>query len=302
MNQSTAGRLGVRHLQAVSQADYLSVATLVAFVVFVSLYDYWFAPNFTDVTLVVTGTVMSLIPAGLWLAFFYRRDWMEPEPKHLVVRTAVLGALLASGIGIPMVQGVFDVPNWLYESPVTQIFGGVLVIGVVQEFLKYAAVRFFIYGSDEYDEPVDGIIYATAAGVGYATMLNIHFIVESGGADLGLASLRIVITALAHASFAGIVGYFMGAEKFEEKPLWWMPLGLGLAALCNGFFFYFRGELTQGSADLTGSGGNQWIGLILAVGVTLAITYRVTHAMEANVGGQERVELETAVAGTEVEA
>lgn len=289
MSQATPARPAPRHLQALSQADFASVVALVVFVILVFLFEWLFQPSFTPFTLILTGVIMSLVPAVIWLGFFYRRDRLEPEPKHMIGQVFVLGGLVASAIGIPVINGLFDVQSWLYATPVTKFFGSILVVGFVHEFLKYAAVRFSIFGSAEFDEPVDGIIYATAAGVGYATMLNIYFIFTSGGAELGLACVRIVITALAHASFAGIMGYFLGLEKFRDTPIWWMPVGVGAAAVVNGFFFYLRGELAQSSGNLMASEANQWVGLLLAVVLTVAVTYQLTHAIEEQVVTSEEV-------------
>ena len=284
MSQSTIARPSPRHLQALSQADFASVIVLVIFVILVFLLEWLFQPTFTSLTLIVTGIVMSLVPAVIWIGFFYRRDRLEPEPKHMITRVFILGALIASAAGLPLINGLFDAPNWLYESPFAHFVGGILVVGFIHEFLKYAAVRFSIYNSPEFDEPVDGVIYATAAGVGYATMLNVIFVVDSGGAELGLAALRIVVTALAHASFSGIMGYFLGTYKFDQsKPIWWVPAGVSIAAGMNGFFFYLRGELAQGSSNMVTSSANQWVGLILAILLTVGVTYQLVHAIEAQV-------------------
>ena len=196
---------------------------------------------------------------------------MEPEPKGYVGGVFLLGGLLASAIGIPVLRDVFRTSEWLGSSTVTTILGSILVIGVVQEFLKYAAVRYSIYQSREFDERVDGIIYGTAAGLGYATMLNIQFVIDSQGADLRAALIRIVVTALAQASFSGITGYFLARAKFEEEPIWWLPSGVALAALLNGVFTYVRGEITTTRLSLSGGGFNPWPGLILATVVALAV-------------------------------
>jgi protease PrsW len=114
---------------------------------------------------------------------------------------------------------------------------------------------FSVYHSAEFDEAIDGIIYTTAAAIGYATVLNINFVLSSGGVGLGNGAIRITLTTLAHASFAGIVGYFLGRMKFEKRPLWWMPLGLLIAASLNSLFVYLRGTLSQG-----GMGGSPSLG------------------------------------------
>ena len=270
-----------RHLPALAQADFASVGVLVLFVLAAYGVEQGVRPTFSPLGLVLTGLGMAIVPAAVWLAFFYRRDYLEPEPKGLVFRVFLLGALLAAAVGIPVVEEIFAVRSWLYHNSLTHLMGGILVIGFTQEFLKFAAVRFYVYTLDEFNEPLDGIIYATAAGVGYATLLNIHFIVQSGGADLGAAAVRIVFTALAHASFAGVMGYFLGISKFNpELSIGWMSAGVVFAAVLNGLFFYLRGELAQGGTNLaTPSALGQWGGLVLAILLTLSVTWGIARAM-----------------------
>jgi len=248
------------------QAGSVLVVALVAFVLVVVGIDTFAKPTLEGGSLIVTGIVMALVPAVLWLIFFYLQDRLEPEPKRYVFGIFILGGLLASAVGIPLVNNFFQVREWLYDSPLVQLVGGILVIGFIQEFLKYAAVRYTLFGSPEFDERLDGVVYGTAAGLGYATMLNIQYVLSNAGVDLSVGVIRMVITALAQASFAGIVGYFLAQDKFEGKPVWWMPSGLALAAVLNGVFIFVR-DL----ASVRGLQFNPWNGLILATVIALVI-------------------------------
>jgi RsiW-degrading membrane proteinase PrsW (M82 family) len=153
------------------------------------------------------------------------------------------------------------------------------VVGFTQEFLKYAAVRFSIYYSNEFDQRVDGVIYGTAAGIGYATMLNVMAVVNSGGiagTELGAGVIRIVVTTLAQGALGGLVGYFIARTKFDDEPLWWMPLGLTIAAVINGLFSWLSGEITRApiSIDATGlgtGGYNPWPALVLGTLVAILL-------------------------------
>ena len=215
--------------------------------------------------LVWAGIVLALIPALLWLGFFYQQDRLEPEPKGFVLVVFLLGGLLASAAGIPLVRDLFQVQAWMSRSAAANILGSILIIGFVQEFLKYAAVRYSVYLSPEFDERIDGVIYGTAAGLGFATMLNIHYVTANAGVDLGVGVVRIAVTALAQASFAGVSGYFLGRAKFEEEPVWWLPLGVTIAAVLNGLFTYVRGEIVT-----VGLRYRPVNGLVLATAVALA--------------------------------
>ncbi len=263
------------------QADGATAVALLLFVVLASLLDRLPLPAFSGNWLLGLGIILSFVPAFIWLAFFYRRDQFEPEPKSLVLKQFILGMLLASAIGIPLVEVIFDTPNWLYHSSIwTQLAGGFFIVGITQEFLVFAAVRFLVFNDPEFDEFTDGIIYATAAGLGVATALNIHRVIESGGVALGNGALMITLTGLAHASFAGILGYFISREKFERAPLWWMPLGLGLAAAANSFFFTFQGMATQGGGSLTGGNIAIWLGFLAAAGMAILIAWALSRAID----------------------
>ncbi len=257
--------------------------TLVVFVAIVYLLDAIFHPTFTGSTLVLVGIVLALVPAAIWLAFFYLQDRLEPEPAGYILGVFALGALLAAAVGSPLLDKVFRVNDWLFTNTLTTILGSILVVGFVQEFLKYAAVRFSIYGSHEFDEPTDGIIYATAAGLGYATVLNLQFVIGNGGVDLGSGIIAMAIVALAQASFAGITGYFLGRAKFEAEPLWWMPVGLTLAAVANGLFNWLRGRISNGGISLSGSTGSPWMGLVLAAIVAAAILALLLWLIRRNI-------------------
>ncbi len=252
--------------------EFLLIVSLVVFVGIVYALDNAIQPVFTPTALLLTGAFLALVPAAIWLVFFYLQDRAEPEPKGFVLAIFALGALLAAAIGIPLVENVFRVSRWIYTDTLTTILGGILVVGFTQEFLKYAAVRYSIYNSDEFDEPTDGVIYATAAGLGYATVLNIQFVVSNGGVDLGAGIIRIAVVALAQASFSGITGYFLGRAKFEAESIWWMPLGISLAAIFNGLFHWLLGLVTRPTITLSGASSNVWMGLVLAAVVAFVTT------------------------------
>jgi len=237
-------------------------------------------PVLDGVALIAVGVLLALVPAAIWLVAFYRQDRLEPEPKRAVLGVFLLGGIMAEAIGQPLIRSLFHVQDWLYNSPLVGLFGSILVIGFVQEFLKYAGVRYTIFNSPEFDERVDGIIYGAAVGLGYATMLNLRYVLENRGVDLGVGVIQIAITALAHASFSGVSGYFLGRAKFERMGAWWLPLGLTAAAALNGFasFVLHRAPL------LGGFSYSPWPGLVVAAavaGATFLLLFAVTRRLNA---------------------
>jgi len=262
-----------------NKSNLITIIILAVFVLLVYGFQALVKPEFGPTSLIIAGIIIAIIPAILWLVFFYQQDVLEPEPKGMVLQVFVLGGLVAAALGIPVINA-FNLPSWLYNNVWITILGSILVVGFTQEFLKYAAVRFSVFSSNEFDERVDGIIYSTAAGLGFATAMNITFIVESGGVDLTMAAIRVVLVALAQASFAGVTGYFMGRDKLEDRPAWWMPLGVTIAAVLNGLFYYLWGTLKRPSFSAGGAYVNPWTGLILAAVLAVAIMAVLTRLID----------------------
>lgn len=271
----------VRHFERIAHDNKAAmlpivyeVGALVVFAALVALIASMVDLSPTGPMLVLLGVVLAIVPAAIWLMAFYRLDRFEPEPKHHVLGVFVLGAVLAEAIARPLIADFFQVNQWLYENPLVGILGSILVIGMVQEFLKYAAVRYTVFQSAEFDERVDGIIYGAAAGLGFATMLNIRYVVERNGVDIGVGVIQIAVTALAHASFSGVMGYFLGRAKFERMGPLWLPLGLALAATLNGLVSYTLRQL-----PLIGDFAfNPWYGLI-AAGLIAVVTFAVLFSI-----------------------
>ena len=280
-----------QHRGSVWRSSLLTLLALVVFAALVAVIARFTKPTWGGTTLVLLGVVLSLVPAVLWLAFFYLQDVLEPEPKGFVLGVFVLGALLASAVGLPVIRDLFRVQDWVGNSLAANLLGSILVVGFVQEFLKYVAIRYSVYLLPEFDERMDGILYGTAAGLGFATMLNILYVVESGGVDLGMGVIRIVVTALAQASFSGITGYFLARAKFEEEPVWWLPLGLTIAAVLNGLFTVARGGITRMGSVLSQRTASPWYGLVLAAlmaGATLAVLlFLVRRANQRTLSGSQ---------------
>ena len=232
-------------------SSLLLILALAGFVALAVLVAPQYLAGLTGWQLVALGLVMALVPALLWLVFFYLQDRLAPEPKANVFGVFVLGGLLAAAVGQPLIERVFQVQDWMYTAWWVQLLASILVIGFVQEFLVYAAVRYSIYRSREFDERVDGVIYAIAAGLGYATVLNFQYVMEHGGVDIGVGAMTVTVNALAQAGFAGIVGYFLGQAKFETTPRYWLALGVALAALFNGVFFFLEDQVTLRGLQFT---------------------------------------------------
>lgn len=246
------------------QALLYEVLGLFAFVLIFNFIAPALGQNLGTAGLITLGLIFSVIPALLWLLFFYRLDRAEPEPKQMVLGVFMIGALLFAALYRPVLQGIFGIDEWLYDSWWARLLGGILVVGIFEQALVYLSVRVSVFNNPEFDERVDGVIYGVAASLGIATVLNFMYVVDHGGVDLDIGSMRMVINTLAYAGFGGVLGYFIGQARFEKTPGYYLPLGLGIAALLNGVLFFL---LENGGASL--GQGKPWGELILAAIVSL---------------------------------
>jgi RsiW-degrading membrane proteinase PrsW (M82 family) len=261
------------------RAGMIALIGLIAYVAIAAAIAAFAQPTLGEGGSVPAGLVLALIPAALWLVFFYTQDASEPEPTIYVILMAVLGALLAAAVGQPLINAFFRASTWIGRDALTEILGSILVVGFTQEFLKYAAVRFSMYYSAEFDQRVDGVIYGTAAGIGYAAYLNCATVVSGGGisgAALGAAVIHMVVNTLAQGALGGLVGYFIARAKFDDEPVWWMPVGLTIAATINGLFSWVSGEVTRAPLSIDasglGTGGyTPWPALVLSTLVAVIL-------------------------------
>lgn len=184
--------------------------------------------------------LMALIPAGIWLLYVYRQDRVEPEPIPLVLGVGLLGAIVTHTFFGPLVSALE------FESTIS--FGGVpgflarLGQATLLQLLVYGSVRYSVFFTDEFDEPVDGMIYAVAASLGAGSVLNLQLVLEHRSL-LPLAGTAVITsTTLLHVASGTMLGYGLGRRRFDpvggER---WMALSFAGASL----FYAGAGELIE---------------------------------------------------------
>jgi RsiW-degrading membrane proteinase PrsW (M82 family) len=261
-----------RHYQAVNRphpglwrATLLQIVGMALFAGLVAVLGNGLT-GLTGWSLIAVGLLLALVPSGLWLLYFYRQDRLEPEPKTRIAQVLLLAVLLTEAVARPALLDWFQLPRYAALNNPAAIGGTILISGVIYQLIVYLAVRLVVYASDEFDERMDGIVYGTVAGLGVATLLNLRYILDNGGVALGPGVVQVVTTALAQASFGGLLGYLMAQAKFEHRPLWWVPGGFLLTALLNGLFSWLSSEVSSSGLSV-----EPWRSLLLALALALII-------------------------------
>src|SRR3990170_2301102 len=101
--------------------------------------------------------VIALAPIVFLAWFIYTRDRYEREPRRLIVKTFFLGAILVLPVILAELFGSFFIPP--SNDPLVLFLHFLVVVAFVEESSKYLAVRLSVYGSREFNEPMDGLVY-----------------------------------------------------------------------------------------------------------------------------------------------
>src|SRR5262245_48085447 len=116
-----------RENKGASRPIFVLVLLLILFAVLIALLSNQFLTNLHGSKLLIAGTILSLVPAFIWLYAFYKQDRFEPEPKQYVLGIMILGALLAAAVGQPILRDSFQVQDWIGQSRVVSILGSIFV-------------------------------------------------------------------------------------------------------------------------------------------------------------------------------
>ena len=169
-------------------------------------------------------------PGVSLLTYLYLRDRYEAEPIHMVLRMFVLGILVV----IPIMVLQRGLELWLGDHSIVSAF---VQSAGVEEFLKWFVLFHVIYNHTEFDEPYDGILYAAAISLGFATMENILYAIYSP-ASFGSLLARALLPVSGHALFGIMMGYYMGKAKFavKRKSILFLTISFLLPLALHGSF------------------------------------------------------------------
>ena len=225
--------------------------------------------------------LFAAVPAMLWLVYFYVQDRREPEPKHYVLGLCLLGAFCAGPIS-EFLLGVLFPPAAPFHGgwpDAQQVVRAIVGVGLAQELAKYVVVRYTVYLSSEFDEPMDAIIYMTAAGIGFAAAENARYLVGLSGVYLSIGAANAVVTTMAHASFAGVLGYALGRARFAARGAAErgviLLVGLLVAAVLNGVFGLLEALVRTVGTELD---PQPWRGLAFAAAFA-AVVFAATSVL-----------------------
>jgi len=167
--------------------------------------------------------VLSVVPALGLAAYLWYGDPTRREPLDTLAVTFLLAVLFATFAAI--VNTSFLPVFSVLGAPGLALFF-FLVVGPIEETVKWLAIRVHAYKTDSFRTVVDGVVYGAVAGLGFAAIENVFYIVDSYLATAGTTATvqvrQTVATATArafvgpgHVIYSAFAGYYLGLAKFN---------------------------------------------------------------------------------------
>ena len=175
--------------------------------------------------------ILAVAPPLLIAYYVYQKDKYDKEPKSLIIKSFLFGCL---GIIPAIFLEIFA------EGMFTNLFLYVFIgIAFVEEGVKYFFLKKYLFNNKEFNEPMDGIVYAVMISLGFATVENIAYVFNNQGQEINVAIIRMFTASPLHAVCGVILGYFVGLAKFSNNKNILLYKGLFLATLVHALYNYF---------------------------------------------------------------
>jgi RsiW-degrading membrane proteinase PrsW (M82 family) len=206
----------------------------------------------TGIVALLIGFFAATIPVPIYIILVLWIDRYEAEPPWMLATAFFWGALVAVFIAF-----LFNTASSLVVASLTQsaqageTFGAVISAPIVEESSKALILFiFFFWKKDEFDGVIDGIIYASMVGLGFAMTENIQYYGRAVLGDIGLPPVLIIrgiFAPFSHPLFTSMTGIGLGlARQSRSMAIKVITPPLGLAAAI------FMHSIWNGSAALFG--------------------------------------------------
>jgi len=165
----------------------------------------------------------GVIPAVILMWIVDRADAKRPEPRRtrrLVVFVGMLSVIpaLILELVISAHSSAWIAPQLTYQGASFQAF---IVAAAIEEACKILVVYWVVWRRPEFDERMDGIVYASRAGLGFALVENVIYLLQQQtlGGVLVVWVARALLAVPGHAMWTGMIGAMAARRRFDRRGL-----------------------------------------------------------------------------------
>ncbi|MEO0405738.1 MAG: PrsW family intramembrane metalloprotease [Cyanobacteria bacterium P01_A01_bin.135] len=234
----------------VAKFTAIALAVLVVICLGVIAQDFIFSREPDQVRVFFLALLWSALFSVVPIAILWFLDRREQESRWLYVVTFLWGALVATGVAIPINTGILSAVGSVLElhpdvqallgPDATYLVGAPLAGPIVEEITKgIALLLLFWLLRAEFDSVRDGFIYGALIGVGFNFLESAIYVAsqysESGIAPWGVQlGLRHALFGFGgHALFTGLFGLGLGLARQTVRP--WLRYAAPIVGWLMGF-------------------------------------------------------------------
>ena len=226
------------------------------------------------------------LPLILWLYVSVLPESRVARPRRRLFGVAVVSALTASAVGLPIVNEYFRVQEWLpLQSVFSRILGYTLTAGFVDAGLKFVALRYLIYPQGLRVRG-DAIAYAFAGALGYSGFLNFAVVWQlepswNIAAIYLLSNVAIQVASSMFIALGIIESYFSDAHPLV------LPVNVLVAALSTGLIMALVGGFMSGPLSTAGNSDRPLFAFAL-LAASLLLALGIVYFLYSNSERRER--------------
>lgn len=173
----------------------------------------------------ILSIILAVIPAVFYSGLVISLDRFEREPALALLGAFLWGALVAAAFSAIMNTMFGLIVGSLLGKDAAAFLQSGVSAPIMEEASKGAALLLiYFYLRDDFDNILDGIVYGSLIGIGFAMTENISYFGRSfqQGELLALGAnfyVRAVLGGLIHASFTGFTGVGLGYARETKSPI-----------------------------------------------------------------------------------
>ncbi len=203
--------------------------------------------------------ILGLVPALIWLWFWLKED-SHPEPAKMIT-LSFIGGMCAVIFVLPIQKIVYDLFKGMEYLSFT-------LWAAIEELIKFAFVYFIALRNKALaDEPVDNIIYLIISALGFVTLENTLFLMDSIHAGdffntFVSTNLRFIGASLLHVISSGTIGIYMALSFYKSKAKKWLYTFFGILTAITLHTSFNLFIINGAEGDIFFVFGLVWVGII----------------------------------------
>lgn len=157
---------------------------------------------------------VAVVPAIVLIVYIMIRDKYEREPIKKILLAFFVGMLaIPLDLLIISIFGLDELP-YLFDGDILQQIGVAFFSAAIpEEISKFIILFLLVWWSKDFNERMDGIVYAVCVSMGFATVENILYVFEDPSCAWG----RALFAVPSHFLDAVLMGFFLSLAKFTVK-------------------------------------------------------------------------------------